>query len=609
MSNRIDFFQPTQTQLALPAAAISVLIDGEICPCLEVVEIVRGEWPEFSKARLRYNPSAYTGNKLVAIEGIEAEFSAGRDVRIEQIYNAGKPDVSICNMPVFTGQIEAIETRFNPDGEQVEIIARDFSANLERITVYGRWTGNTDGSAVFLGGVETVFNEGCKGNATIERMETNGNNLTLFASESREAKLWSYSEVIEYMLRGYLPKGQLEIPSIERLRVLTEGREVRELDVTGLSLIEALHRCCSGIDLKFKFVPRLAQTGAGQAIIFYKSAEGRTVELNCQQRGEQLSISKTNISVLHSRKNFWPITHKYIGQGDFKIYESTFELIKAWDPADESADYDRFSPLTNPDFYKVRNVYRKWCLNEAGDYSAAPYNQGEAFDFSKIFEGDSFIRHRRRFWPTLTADKQGNSLGYFLQVSFDNGLHWWPYIYAFDNLPDECGIWLSSDQFDADTWLAASRGELKFRITASVISDERLSCTFADGPVGSTAPVVENIITLPRQFKYRKVNNISIFANVSDSLLGKADEADDSTALFEFVRRKAAASSETIGIADVQTPYLILDYQIGDKVTSSPESRDLLGCKTDSRSIFWIERVQMDFEKQCSNLRVVRRRT
>jgi hypothetical protein len=78
--------------------------------------------------------------------------------------------------------------------------------------------------------------------------------------------------------------------------------------------------------------------GPDQAIVFYKSGIGRAVELNCQRDGEQFSISKTNIVRLHSRKNFWPITHKYIGQGDFKVYEATFGLVKAWDPIDEDTD-------------------------------------------------------------------------------------------------------------------------------------------------------------------------------------------------------------------------------------------------------------------------------
>jgi len=342
--------------------------------------------------------------------------------------------------------------------------------------------------------------------------------------------------------------------------------------------------------------------------VFYNSGAGRTVELNCQPPGERFGISKTNIARLHSRRNFWPITHKYIGQGDFKVYEATFELVKAWDPAGEDTDYDKFSPSTNPDFYQVKDVYRKWCLNEAGDYSGEPYNRGDAFDFLKIFGSNNFARRRRRFCPALTTDKQGKSLGYFLQVSFDDGLHWWQYLYAFNNLLDECGVWLSSDQLDVDTWVAALKGVLKFRITASVVSDERLSCVVADGPVNSTAPVIEHIITLPRWFKYRKVSSRSIFANVSDDALGVPDEVDDFVALFGFVRQKAAVSSEVIETVNVQTSYLAFDYRIGDRVNTSPESRDPFGCRSDNRSVSWIERVQMDFEKQCTNLKIVRKR-
>jgi hypothetical protein len=423
-----------------------------------------------------------------------------------------------------------------------------------------------------------------------------------------QGKLWSYVEVIDYLLCEYLLSGQLQTPGIEQLRALTENQTVRDLDVTGLNLAEALHRCCERIGLRFKFVPRLVPTGPGQAIVFYKNGTGRTVELNCQRYGEQLSISKTDIAGLHSKKNLFPVTHKYIGQGDFKVYEATFDLVKAWDGFLEDTNYDKFSPSTNPDFYQVKDVYRKWCLNEAGNYTGAPYNQGDAFDFSKIFQSSNFVQRRRRFRPTLTTDKQGKSLAYFLQVSFDDGLHWWQYFHAFNILLDECGVWLSSDRIDVDTWVAALKGVLKFRVTASVVSDERLSCVAVDGPVNSTAPVVEHIITLPRQFKYRKVSDRSIFAGGGNEALGEPDEIDDSDALYEFVRHRAATSSEAVETVDIQTPYLVFDYRIGDRVTTGPESRDLLACMSDNRSRSWIERVQMNFEKQCTNLKIVRQR-
>jgi hypothetical protein len=565
-------------------------------------------WPEFSWARLAYNRAAYDGADLVAAEDIETELAMGERVCIQQIYNGVPPGAVAFTLPLFVGQIEGVETKIGRNGERVEIVAKDFNANLKRITVYGQRVVDSDGTSLFLAGVDTVFNPDGKANANPKPIEVNGKSYTTFCAEPSQGRLWSYAEVIEYLLSEYLVGGQLQTPGIEHLQALTENQTVRDLDVTGLSLLEALHRCCERIGLQIKFIPRLVPVGPGQAIVFYKEGTGRMVELNCQRAGEQLSISKTNIAALSSRRSLWPVTHKYIGQGDFKIYEATFELAKAWDPADEDTDYDKFSPSTNPDFHQVKDVYRKWCLNEAGDYSGAPYNRGDAFDFSKIFESNSFVRRRRRFWSALTTDKQGKSLGYYLQVSFDNGLHWWQYLYAFNSLLYECGVWLSSDRLDVSTWIAALKGVLKFRITASVISEERLSCVVADGPVGSTAPVVEHIITLPRQFKYRKISGRSIFANINDDALGAPDEVDDSTALYEFVRKRAQAGSEVIEIASVQTPHLVFDYRIGDKVTSSPESRDLLGCKSDNRSTSWIERVQMDFEKQCTNLRIVRKR-
>jgi hypothetical protein len=356
------------------------------------------------------------------------------------------------------------------------------------------------------------------------------------------------------------------------------------------------------VGVRFQFVPCSAETGPTQAIVFHPNSEGRIIELSCQPAGESLVPSRTSIGALHSERAFYPVTHRYIGQGDFRVYEATFELVKAWDPALEGTDYSTFCPSTNPEFYKVKDVYRKWCLNEAADYGDEPY------DLSSLFEHRPYAHRRRRFWPALSTDSQGTSLGYLLQVSYDDGVNWWGYSHAFNNLLDECGVWLSSDQLDVDTWVAALKGVLRVRITASVVSDERLTCVLADGPVGSTVPVVDHVLTLPRQFAYRKVSVQSVLAQASAGGLGVPDEADDSAALYQFVRRHAAATPAVIETVDVQTPTLRLHLHPGDIVTSSPESRDLLNCRRDSRSTVWIERVHMDFSNQCTNLRLLRQR-
>ncbi len=609
MSNGIDFFQSEQTRLSLPAAYVSILVDGTLCPTLEVIEIVRSGWPEFGWAKLAYNPAAYTGTDVKDTENVENEFAAGKTICIRQYYNGILPGTATFGLPIFSGQIESIETRRKAGGEKLEIIARDFSVNLKRLSVYGQRLAKADGSSIFLAGLDAIFNPDGKGNANPTPIEVEGKSYTVFCDEPSQDRLWHYAEVIDYLLCEHLPSEQIKTPSFSRLQALTENQIVRDLDVTGLNLAEALHRCCDRIGLKFTFMPRLATNGPGQAIMFYRAGSGRVVELNCQPAGQQLSISKSNIAEMHSRKNFWPVTHRYIGQGDFKIYEATFELIKAWDSSLEDTDYDKLSPTTNPDFYQVKDVYRKWCLNEAGRYSVAPYNQGNAFDFSRIFQSSNFVQHLRRFHPALTTDKLGRSLGYYLQISYDNGQSWRQYLYAFNILLGECGVWLSSDQLDIETWIAALRGFLRFRITASVISDEKLTAVVADGPVNSTAPLVEHLITLPRQFKFRKVSDQSIFAGATDETLGVPNEVDDSGALYEFVRHTAATSSEVIEAFDIQTPSLMFDYRLGDIMSTSPESRDLLACRNDNRSTSRIVRVQMDFEKQCTNLKIVRQRS
>ena len=609
MSNKIDFFQSEQRQLSLPAASVSILVDGILCPDLELIEIVRSGWPEFGWVKLAYNPAAYTGTNVKDAENVENEFAAGKTVCIRQYYSGILPGAATFALPIFSGQIENIETRRTTGGEKLEIIARDSSVNLKRLSVYGQRLAKSDGSSIFLAGLDTIFNPNGKGNANQTAIDLDSKSYTVFCGEPSQGRFWTCAEVIDYLLCEYVPAGQLKTPSFSRLQALTENQIVRDLDVTGLNLAQALHRCCERIGLKFKFVPRLANEGPGQAIVFYRADTGRVVELNCQPAGQCLSISKTNIAEMHSRKKFWPITHKYIGQGDFKIYEATFELIKAWDAGLEQNNYDNLSPSTNPNFCQTKDVYRKWCLNEAGQYSEPPYNQGDAFDFSQIFQSSNFVHRRRRFWPALTTDVQGHSLGYFLQVSYDSGQSWWQYFHAFNILLDECGVWLSSDRFDMDTWAAALQGFLRFRITASAVSDQRLTAVAVDGPVNSTVPVVEHVITLPRQFKYRKVSDQSIFTEATGQTLGKPDEVDDSVALYEFVCQTAATSSEVIETFDIQTPSLMFDYHLGDIVSTSPESRDLLARRRDNRSTSQIVRVQMDFEKQCTNLKIVRQRS
>ncbi len=602
MTNTAQLYQPECRRLALPAGTMLASLDGVLCDDLEPIEIVRSGWPEFGWAKLAWKPSGQDAAAML-VEDIEDRFAFGRTIRLHQLYNARPPASHTTTLTLFVGQIDGLSTTIRSDRETVEILARDFSESLRRVTVYGRRVLRSDGSTILLPGLETAFNPLGQGNA----VQVEGFAHTLFSPGGLHDRTWTCADAILYLLKEHAPAGALAWPPLAQLLALTDCQPLRDLDVTGMNLLDALHACCESAGLEFRFEPRLIETGPAQAIVFRRRDHGRTVELNCQRPGEPLSVSRTSVAAFHSERAFYPVTHRTLGLGDFKVYEATFELVKAWDPALEGTSLSRFSISGNPQFHQVKDVYRKWCLNEAGDYSGPPFDRGEPYDFSRLFEGADWIPRRRRFWPALSADAQGRSLGYFLQVSYD-GLRWWNYRHAFTNLLDECGVWLASDELDLDTWVAALKGLLRMRITASVVSDERLACVVADGPVGSTAPVVDHVLTLPRRFAYRKVSSQSLFANNSQPGLGAPDEADDSAALRQFVRRQAQSSPALIETIDMRTPTLRPHLQPGDRVTSSPESRDLFACRRDPRSVVRIERVRIDFRNQCTDLRLVRRR-
>lgn len=151
-------------------------------------------------------------------------------------------------------------------------------------------------------------------------------------------------------------------------------------------------------------------------------------------------------------------------------------------------------------------------------------------------------------------------------------------------------------------------GEAAISITASVVSDERLTCIIADGPVGSTAPVVDHIITLPPvPLSQGLAAEPSVHADVTTP--GEPDTADDTEALYESSRGRAEATRRSSRSIQAWTPTLTLHVHPGDRVTSSPDSRDVLTCRSDTRSLAWIERVHVDFRTQCTQLKVVRQRT
>jgi hypothetical protein len=291
---------------------------------------------------------------------------------------------------------------------------------------------------------------------------------------------------------------------------------------------------------------------------------------------------------------------RFVGLGGFKVYEATFGLVKAWDANLEGGGRELYSPATNPDFAGVADVYRRWCLNEAGDYSGSPFNRGPAYDFGKVFGTSQYVQRRRQFGKALSRDVQGKSQGYYLEVSYNSGQSWGRYEDDFEVLENECGLWLSSDEFSDDFWQSAIGGTLAFRITATVASDHRLRFETVCGPMHSAYPVEGCILDRQRDFAYRQVSLQSIFYTQRAG----ADTADDTSGLVSYARGVAENYAACDIELEVSTAVLELCWRPGQRVLMGPDSSDVCGIYRDSRTLFVLKRAEADFEKQQSVLEI-----
>ncbi len=588
MSNSTEFFVPENKSLAVAACKLMVTVEGCLFPNISVMKIERQQWGKFDQAILLYNDNTLDVFDLV-----------GKTITIQKVYRNNSTNQNE-NIAVFVGEIEKIKTTLDDTTEKIEIIAKDFSYIMNKITIRGQWRGLKNGNVIFAENAETIFNEDGQPNALPYQIDHNYSKLTVFTYKTFDNKYWLLAEVIDYLITTNTVAGTIQKPDLQQLKAITQNQIARDLDLTGLSLLEALQLCCDIAGLRFRFEPYFTDNATKQAIVFYKPGFGKKFQLRCQEKLESINISRANIASFSQIRKAKPTTKNFICQGDYKIYEATFELKKGWDGSLETANAEEFCLSESANLNLYKNVFRKWVLNETGCYTNAPYNAGEAFDFSYVFENASYIQKARRFWPTISCDKDGNSIGYYLEMSYDDGENWQIYDCEFKNLLDECGIWLAPDRLDPDYWVAAKKKTLKCRLTASVISDSKLVGQYCDGPTKGLCHVTNFITYYPNQFNFRKVNQNSILFNSNDPGIGKPNEIDESDLLNKLAIEQALAYTPKMVTTSVSTLLLDTEYNVGDLV-----------CMTNSRNITqlnykynMIAEVQIDGTKQVTNLKI-----
>jgi hypothetical protein len=203
---------------------------------------------------------------------------------------------------------------------------------------------------------------------------------------------------------------------------------------------------------------------------------------------------------------------QWIAKADGWTIESTFNLVKGWDPSLENGGDTQYSKLNNPDFPAFANVFRLWVLNEDGAFSIPPYIQGNPFDLTAFF-GDGFVRPRPiRFESCLTLDDSGTRRSPIVEASLDAGVNWSTYTGTFDIRNDRAAVYLDDSTLSPSFLSAAKAGTVRVRITASLQNPASVQITRWKGnPFSGNAVTRE--LDVADSFQFAKVSNASIHYN------------------------------------------------------------------------------------------------
>ena len=572
-NNTVTFFQAESPPQSMRVVPVAVEVDGLGAPWLELLEISRDTGTQLNQARLRV--AGHPLGPTVRFEGIASVAQPGQSIRASYVAPANPAGRQQLLWPLFAGVICEGHASLDDDKDGLAIIARDELTYRDGTVVAGMRVLAGGGDTVFVSASEAIFNPDGSGNCSGAAMVVAGRSRHVFELNPAKADYWTYARAIRYIAMEYMSIDAITSSTLAALETMTADQILRDVDITGLTPIKAVGRLCERAGLQYYLVHAPLADGQSIATLqFYRHGKGRRVFLRHQGAGGRLDLSQTNVASCSLRSDHTRQPIQLRGRGGRKRYEATFALVPGWAAALEENDYDRYSASTNEHFLEVQDVFRKWVLNEAGDYSAAPFNRGDPTDLSGVFGDDNYARRRRRFWPCLSCGASGKSLGYYLEVSYDNGAYWQQYIGAFDNLLDECGIYLSGNQLDPELWSAVVAGTLALRITAAIDGDSRLEVTVNDAPVSGIRPVRSKLLDLGHEFKYRQVSSSSIFHDNSTTELGEPDLADDSVSMRGLLRdhlnriRQERLSGRTV------LPWVHPDIWPGDTVTGI-EGRDV----------------------------------
>ncbi len=488
-----------------PACRPRVYIDGRRRRDLHVRRWSVATGPEFGEAQL-----VPFGLGSLSIDALATRLPAvGSHVRL----TVGAPHAQT----VFAGYVAKLTTDLGEDGElPIAWVTHVLASDLREPVLSRRQRDGQGWAAMAAARVE--FNGPAHSLASQEWFALGGRQSPVFDSQDTHGRAWTVGEAMGYLLAS-LP-ATVATPSMDELMTLAGGQVLAHTDITGESLAQALTRVARQGALE------LRPTREHDGLVAYRPGEqGRVRNVRLQPAGEALSIEASNVWRGRVSLSPQPGVPGVQAMGSLKQYEATFDLQPGWDSALESDSWRAFVRSADPAWPGVASVYRKWVLNEHGQYCGGPWHL-PLYPMTRV-DGTDFGRNiARRLDPCLTADSSGESLGVVVEV-YDATGQWRLWQGPVRVSDSECAIYLDGDSLPGDYFQAAVAGEARVRVTATVTSDTPLSVT-----VPGTPGVPIERLDHSADAHWRQVHWSSQMARrEGTSALGECDDTSTLTAL------------------------------------------------------------------------------
>ncbi|MEX2113322.1 MAG: hypothetical protein WD845_09060 [Pirellulales bacterium] len=354
----------------------------------------------------------------------------------------------------------------------------------------------------------------------------------------------------------------------------------------GLYLNQALEELLAPYGFTFKIEYSL--NSRKLAIVQRGVGEKKTVRW--QPIGSKLELSEQFADEAHLQFDASMAVNAVAAWGDYTYLEATFELMPGW-PA--NLDNSDVMDLTNDgedwqQHPERHDVWRKWVLNEAGDYNrgwtnvaaAGKANEGLTGLFRDAFGGDhgELVARRRQFEPMLTVGPDGKPLG-------DVGgtkVEWWdpereggP---GWSDLPsddptftcrlltDECGILFTG--VEPPYWILDQGGAARLRITATIASDDRIRGLESRFAQSVNVDEHYHVLDVNRGFHARLLHSGSRYYSQVQNETLKAAQVDGREALVAFAQQAVVAwdQAHLAGTVRLESLENFGAYELGDLI-------------------------------------------